>query len=37
MSTFAALFAEAPEGCVPMVVELGVPPPCPQYLMLGAH
>jgi len=36
MSTFASLFAGAPEGCVPMVVELGVPPPCPAYPMVEA-
>jgi hypothetical protein len=35
MSALAPLFTDAPEGCVPMVVELGVPPRCPQYPMLG--
>jgi hypothetical protein len=35
MSSFASLYADAPEGCVPMVVELGVPKPCPQYPMSG--
>ena len=33
MSAFASLFADAPEGCVPMVVDLGVPEPCPEYPM----
>jgi hypothetical protein len=37
MTAFASLFADAPEGCVPMVVTLGVPPPCPEYPMLGAR
>lgn len=33
MRAFASLYGDAPEGCVPMVVDLGVPKPCPEYPM----
>jgi hypothetical protein len=37
MRAFASLYAGAPEGCVPMVVELGVPKPCPQLEGANLH
>jgi hypothetical protein len=35
MRAFAQLYAEVPAVCIPVVVELGVPAPCPEHLMLG--
>lgn len=35
MRAFASLYADAPEGCIPMVVKLGVPERCPEYLQGG--
>lgn len=32
MRAFAQLYAEVPAVCIPVVVELGVPAPCPEYL-----
>jgi len=37
MRAFTSLYVDAPPGCVPMVVELGVPEPCPEHLMLDAR